>query len=166
MEQSQTVLNGYGDRGNDPNPGAIAPTATADRKTRGGALQFLSALAKAASPSEKQEASVIPASTELSADEYNRRPEILKDSDLRYLPDGDLITFAKVYMSSSQDGNANGEKIVQYLQFNQLQFSLLDQFIHQNTERQANPEEVAKTYFIGSVGTKEKFQMQGATSMH
>ncbi|HYC86956.1 MAG TPA: TerB family tellurite resistance protein, partial [Chryseosolibacter sp.] len=148
MEQAQTILEGYSDQEKGAYLGAIASIATADRKASEEELQYLSALAKAASLSEQQEASVIRAATELSADELKRCLDILKDSSLKYSLVADLITFAKVDDSYSEDEKSNVEKIVDYLQVDRQQFSLLDQFVDKTTERQPNPEEVTRPGFI------------------
>ena len=161
MEQAQTILEGYSDQEKGAYLGAIASIATADRKASEEELQYLSALAKAASLSEQQEASVIRAATELSADELKRCLDILKDSSLKYSLVADLITFAKVDDSYSEDEKSNVEKIVDYLQVDRQQFSLLDQFVDKTTERQPNPEEVTRPGFIDSLGFKEKFQNAG-----
>jgi hypothetical protein len=161
MEQSQSILNGYGDQEKGAYLGAIASIATADRKASEDELQYLSALARAANLSEDQEASVIRAATELSADELKRCLEILKNSELKYSLVADLITFAKVDENYTDDEKSNVEKIVQYLQVNQQQFSLLDQFVNKTTERQPSPEEVTKPSFIDSLGFREKFQNAG-----
>jgi hypothetical protein len=161
MEQSETILKGYSDQEKGAYLGAIASIATADRRASEEELQYLSALSKAAELSETQEASVIKAATDLSADELKRCLEILKNSELKYSLVADLISFAKIDQNYTPDEQANVEKIVQFLNIDQKQFSLLDQFVNKTTERQPDPEEVTRPGFFDSLGFKDKFQNAG-----
>jgi uncharacterized tellurite resistance protein B-like protein len=161
MEQSQTILTGYSDQEKGAYLGALASIATADRKASDEEIQYLQTLAEAANISEQQAQSVVKAATDLSSDELKRCLDILKGSNLKYSLVADLITFAKVDQEYLPDEKANVEKIAQYLDVDQKQFSLLDQFVNKATDGTTNPEEIQRPGFFENLGFKDKFQNAG-----
>jgi uncharacterized tellurite resistance protein B-like protein len=161
MEQSENILTGYSDQEKGAYLGAIASIATVDRSATEEEVEHLRALAQAADLSPEQEAAVVRAAQELSADELRNCLDILKKSKLKFSLIADVITFAKVDKTYTPEEKANIQKIADYLQVDHEQFSLLDQFVNKATDSKADPAEVRKPGFFESLGLKDKFENAG-----
>ena len=162
MEQSENILQGYTDQEKGAYLGAIASIATVDRAATQDELQHLTALAEAAELSPVQEASVVRAATDLSNEELQKCLGILKNSELKYSLVADLITFAKVDGSYSEEERKNIETISQHLGVNKNQFSLLDQFVNKTTQtKEEGVDEVRKPGFFDSLGMRNPLESAG-----
>lgn len=161
MENNNTILEGYSDTEKGAYLGAIASIATADRKASEEELEYLANLSDAANLSEQQKHTVIQAATELSGDELTQCLQILKNSKLKYPLITDLIAFAKIDGTYSAEEGQSVQKIAQYLEIDQKQFSLLDQFANKTTSPDVVPEETTKPNFLSSVGLQDKMQQAG-----
>ena len=161
MEQSESILGGYTEQEKGAYLGVIASIATADRAATQEEIAHLQSLAEAADLSSEQEGAIIKAAKEMSADELKRCLDILKTSKLKFSLIADVITFAKVDNNYTEDEKANVKKIADYLQVNENQFSLLDQFVTRATESKSDPGEVRKPSFFESLGLKDKFESSG-----
>ena len=161
MEQNEKLLKDYSDAEKGAYLGAIASIATADHTASEEELEYIMALADSADISEGQKQAVSRAATELSGDELTRCLDILKTSDLRFSLITDLMNFGQSDKDYSEQEKKNVEKIAAYLQINQEQFSLLDQFVNKTAEVQVQPEEAAKPGFLSSLGLEEKFKNAG-----
>jgi len=131
----ETILEGYSDLEKGAYLGAIASIATADRQASPEELQYIENLCNAAELSAQQKEAVLQAATELSGEELNRCLDILKKSELKYSLVADLMAFAKSDNDYSEAEQQNVAKISQYLEIDQKQFSLLDQFAEQSTSQ-------------------------------
>jgi hypothetical protein len=80
---------------------------------------------------------------------------------LRYSLITDLIALAKADESYTEDEKGNIEKVARYLNVNQNQFSVLDQFINKAAEEQHTPEDFANPNFLQSTGMQDKFSNAG-----
>jgi uncharacterized tellurite resistance protein B-like protein len=164
MEQNQNILEGYTDQEKGAYLGAIASIATADRSATQEELEHLTALAEAAELSPPQEASVVRAATELSNEELHKCLEILKNSNLKFSLIADIMTFAKVDGSYTDEEKKNIERIAEYLQVNKSQFSLLDQFVNKTAQKAQtveDPSELRKPGFFDSLGLKNPLENAG-----
>jgi tellurite resistance protein len=161
MEQTENILEGYTDQEKGAYLGAIASIAAVDRAATQDELQHLTALAEAAELSPAQEASVVRAATELSHDEFQKCLDILKNSDLKYSLVADIITFAKVDGNYTDEEKKNIEKISAYLDVNEKQFTLLDQFVNKTTQSSKDSEEVRKPGFFDALGMKNPLENAG-----
>jgi uncharacterized tellurite resistance protein B-like protein len=149
MEQSENILTGYSDQEKGAYLGAIASIATVDRSATEEEVEHLRALAQAADLSPEQEAAVVRAAQELSADELRNCLDILKKSKLKFSLIADVITFAKVDKTYTPEEKANIQKIADY------------QFVNKATDSKADPAEVRKPGFFESLGLKDKFENAG-----
>jgi uncharacterized tellurite resistance protein B-like protein len=131
----ETILEGYSDLEKGAYLGAIASIATADRQASPEELQYIENLCNAAELSAEQKEAVLQAATELSGEELSRCLDILKKSELKYSLVADLMAFAKSDNDYSEAEQQNVAKISQYLEIDQKQFSLLDQFAGQSTSQ-------------------------------
>ena len=52
------------------------------------------------------------------------------------------------------------QRIADYLQINQQQFSLLNEFTNKTAAANISPEEIKKPDFLSSLGLKDKFQSE------
>lgn len=164
MEQQEKLLKEYSDMEKGAYLGAIASIATADRQASEEELEYIAELADTADLSPNQKQAVVQAATEMSGDELKRCLDILKNSDLRFSLITDMIKFAESDQNYSAEEKASVEKIAQYLNINQQQFSLLDQFVHKTNEVAKSPEEIQKPGFLGSLGLDDKMRSAGINS--
>ncbi|MEJ7736065.1 MAG: TerB family tellurite resistance protein [Chitinophagaceae bacterium] len=161
MQQTEKLLKDYTDEEKGAYLGAIASIATADHSATEEETEYIGELADAAELSAAQKQAVIAAATELSGDELKNCLDILKTSELRFSLITDLISFAESDQHYSAEEKNNVEKIAQYLNIDQQQFSLLDQFAKKTAASGASGEEVSKPGFLSSLGLQEKFQSAG-----
>jgi uncharacterized tellurite resistance protein B-like protein len=161
MDQEKRILEGHSDLEKGAYLGAIASIATADREASKEEIEYLEQLSDAAGLSEQQKEFVVRAATELTGEDLSRCLDILKNSDLKYSLVTDLIAFAKSDSNYSKEEEAGIQKIADYLQVNQKQFSLLDQFTTKAAQSDAPPEEKAKPSFLSGLGLQDKMQDAG-----
>lgn len=161
METTERLLKNYSDREKGAYLGAVASIATADRSASPEEIEYIRELADEAALSEEQKALVERAATELSEQELQRCLDVLKGSDLRFSLITDLIAFAEADQNYSPEEKANVEKIAQYLNINQQQFSLLDQFVKKAKQNNVQPEDVEKPGFLDQLGLGDKMKGTG-----
>lgn len=164
MEQQEKLLKDYSDLEKGAYLGAIASIATADRHASEEELDYIAQLADSAELTANQKQTVLQAATSLSEEELQRCLDILKNSDLRFSLITDMIAFAESDQNYSEEEKANVEKIAQYLNINQQQFALLDQFVKKTADAQVTPEEVKKPGFLESLGLGDKMKKAGIDS--
>ncbi len=161
MEQTEKILRDYSDTEKGAYLGAIASIATADHSASEEEVNYIKTLAQSAGISQTQEDAVVEAATEISGDELTKCLDILKTSDLRFSLVTDLISFAESDQSYTPEEKASVEKIAQYLNINQEQFSLLKEFENKTSEAGKTGEEVTKPGFLESLGLGDKFKNAG-----
>ena len=161
MENNEKILEGSSDLEKGAYLGAIASIATADRQASEEEMEYIAKLCEAAELSPQQQAAVMRAATELSSDELIRCLDILKKSDLRFSLVTDLMAFAKSDENYNESEQENVAKIADYLDVNEQQFSLLDQFAEKTKTLDVTPQETHKPDFLSSLGFKDKLQGAG-----
>lgn len=161
MEQTEKLLKDYSDAEKGAYLGAIASIATADHEAAEEEIEYITELANSADLSPGQQEAVIRAARELPGDELKQCLDILKQSDLRFSLVTDLISFAEADKNYSEQEKKNVENIAQYLNINQQQYSLLDQFVKKTNETGRSGEELSQQGFFGSLGLEDKFKSAG-----
>ena len=135
MEQKTIILDGYSDLEKGAYLGAIASLATADRSASEEEMNYIDALNESAGLSAEQSDLIrYAAQTEITDDDLERCLDVLKSSDLRFSLVSDLVSFAEADQSYSEDEKHYIEKVAAYLDVNQEQLSLLNQFTKKATE--------------------------------
>jgi uncharacterized tellurite resistance protein B-like protein len=155
------VLEGYSDQEKGAYLGAVASIATADRQASEQEMQYIAALCDAADISETQKEAVMRAANELSGEELKKCLDILKNSDLKYSLVTDIIAFAKADTNYTTEEQKQVEEISQYLQVNQNQFSLLNEFTEKAAVKDVPAEEKVKPSFLSSLGLNDKLKNAG-----
>ena len=158
------VLEGYSDQEKGAYLGAVASIATADRQASEEEMQYIEALCNAADISETQKEAVMRAASELSGEELKKCLDILKNSDLKYSLVTDIIAFAKADNNYAAEEQKRVEEISQYLDVNQDQFSLLNEFTEKAAVKDVPAEEKAKPSFLSSLGLNDKLKNAGINS--
>ena len=158
------VLEGYSDQEKGAYLGAVASIATADRQASEEEMQYIAALCNAADISETQKEAVMRAANELSGEELKKCLDILKNSDLKYSLVTDIIAFAKADNNYAAEEQKRVEEISQYLDVNQNQFSLLNEFTEKAAVKDVPAEEKAKPSFLSSLGLNDKLKNAGINS--
>lgn len=161
MEQSEKLLKDYSDMEKGAYLGAIASIATADHSATEEEVEALRELCASADLSTEQEESVVMAAQDISGDDLKRSLDVIKQSDLRFSLVTDLISFAESDQSYSAEEKSHVEKIAQYLNINQSQFSALNQFVQKTSSSNIDHEEVSKPGFLSSLGLDNTFKSAG-----
>lgn len=161
MEQQEKLLKDYPPIEKGAYLGAIASLATADDRATDEELEHITELCDAADLTEDQKQLVLEAGTSITEDELRRCLDILKGSELRFSLITDLIAFAESDQNYTAEEKANVEKIAQYLNINQQQFALLDQFVKKTSDANVTPEQVKQPGFLDSLGLGDKMKSAG-----
>jgi uncharacterized tellurite resistance protein B-like protein len=161
MTDNNKILQGNSDPEKGAYLGAIASIATADRQASEEEMDYIAELCEAADLSSQQKQAVLRATTELSSDELTRCLDILKESDLRFSLITDLMAFAKADENYNEAEQENVRKIAAYIDVNEQQFSLLDQFAEKTKTAQLPSSENNNQHFLSSLGMKEKLKSAG-----
>ncbi len=140
---------------------ALAALATSDREASDEELENLRELSNRAGLSADQEETIMKAAQDTSGQELIKSLDVLKGSDLRYGLITDLIAMAKADESYTQEEKGNIEKVSRYLNVNDSQFSILDQFVNKAADEERTPEEYRRPDFLRSTGMQDKFSNAG-----
>ena len=140
---------------------ALAALATSDREASDEERENLRELSNSAGLSADQEETIMKAAQDTSGQELIKSLDVLKGSDLRYGLITDLIAMAKADESYTQEEKGNIEKVSRYLNVNDSQFSILDQFVNKAADEERTPEEYRKPDFLRSTGMQDKFSNAG-----
>ena len=159
MEEQTTILEGYSDQEKGAYLGAIASLATADRQASAEEMEHIAGLCEAANLSQQQTEAVRQAANGLSGEELNHCLDVLKQSNLKFALVTDLMAFAKADQDYSEEEEQSIHKISQYLEVDQKQYSLLDQF-SQQAATEAGQQAPNQQNFLGG-GLQEKMQKAG-----
>lgn len=161
MEQQQTtILAGSSDAEKGAYIGAIASIATADHLASEEELEYIAALCESAELSDVQTQQVLASAKESSDEHLRKHLDVLKNSELKYSLITDLITFAKADQHYSEEEQQHVQQIAQYLQVDQKQFSLLNQY-SQEASKLDHPEQAASPNFLASSGMQQQMQSAG-----
>ncbi len=152
METQERLLKDYTDLEKGAYLCAVASIATADRSATEEELEYLRELSDAAELSPEQKEAVVQAATEMTGEDLKQCLDILKGSDLRFSLVTDLIAFANADQNYTAEEKANVEKIAQYLNINQQQFSFLDQFVKKTAEANVTPEQARNPGILKLLG--------------
>ena len=164
MNDNETILAGYSTQEKSAYLGAIASLATADRAASQEEVDHIEALAQAADLSDDQQEEIINASKGISGAELKQYLDVLQNSEAKFSLIADIITFAKVDNRYTEDEKNNIKQIATYLQIDENQFSLVDQFVNKATQNPGAAEQVRKPGFLESLGLKNKFDNAGINS--
>ena len=160
MEQNEKLLKDYPGIEKGAYLGAIASIATADKQASQEELEHLDELCNAAELNNEQRELVMHAATSISEEDLRKCLDVLKGSDLRFSLITDMIAFAESDQNYTPEEKANVEKVAQYLNINQQQFALLDQFVKKTSTAEVTPEQVKEPGFLDQLGLGDK--MRGA----
>jgi uncharacterized tellurite resistance protein B-like protein len=159
--QSETLLAKYAEHEKAAYLSALAGLATADRQASDEEVEHLGEIARAAGLSKDDEQKIFEAAKDTSGNDLKKSLDVLKGSDLRYSLITDLIALAKADESYTDDERQNIERVANYLNVDQKQFSVLDQFVDKAAKDERSPEEFTKPNYLQSTGMEQKFSNAG-----
>ena len=159
--QSETLLAKYAEHERAAYLGALAALATADREASQDEVEHLREIAHQAGLSANDEQNILEAAKDTSGAHLKKCLDVLKESDLRYSLITDLISLAKADESYTDEERANIEKVAKYMNVNQNQFSVLDQFVSKAASEERAPEELANPDYLKSTGMEQRFSNAG-----
>ena len=159
--QSEPLLSKYAELEKAAYLGALAGLATADRVADDDELGHLREIAHAAGLSPDVEENILEAAKDTSGNDLKRCLDVLKGSDLRYSLVTDLISLAKADGTYTEEEKKNIENVAKYLNVDQKQFAVLDQFVDKAANDPKTPEEFAQPNYLQSTGMQDKFSSAG-----
>ena len=158
---NETLLNGQDDLEKTAYLSAIASLATADKQASEEELEYITALCDNAGLTNGFKQTVIRAAGDTEGIELKRSLDVLKNSQLKYSLVTDLIAFAKADNNYHEGEQQYVQKIAQYLDVDQQQFALLDQFAGNISTAPPSGETMAEPSYFSSSGLKDKLQKAG-----
>ncbi len=161
METIQNILSNYSDSEKTAYLSILTALATSDREATNEELEHIRELSAQAGLSDEQESKIIEAGKDASGDDLKNSLDVLKESDLRYGLITDLITIAKADEHYTSDEQKNIERVSRYLNINNDQFSVLDEFVDKASEEDLTPSEYKSPNFLQSTGMQDKFSNAG-----
>jgi uncharacterized tellurite resistance protein B-like protein len=162
METKKNLeLNAYPDQEKTAYLAALAALATSDREASKEELEQLREISNEAGLSERNEQEIIEAAKDVSGRHLKDSLDVLKESDLRYGLITDLIAIAQADESYTEQEKENIGKVSRYLNINENQFSILDQFVQKAVEEERTAEEYRKPNFLSSSGMQDRFSKAG-----
>jgi uncharacterized tellurite resistance protein B-like protein len=162
METTQNILlSNFTEQEKTSYLTALAALATSDREASDEELENLRRVSNSVGLSEDHEEIIMKAAKDTSGHDLLKSLDVLKESDLRYGLITDLIAMAKADESYTPEEKGNIEKVSRYLNVNDSQFSILDQFVDKAAEEKRTPEEYRKPDFLRSTGMQDKFSNAG-----
>jgi len=159
--QSETLLTKHAEHEKVAYLGALAGLATADREASDEEIEHLREIIRAVGLSNENEQNILEAAKDTSGNDLKRHLDVLKGSDLRYSLITDLIALAKVDESYTEEERKNIERVAMYLNVDQSQFSVLDQFVNKAATEERTPEELVRPDYLQSTGMAQNFSNAG-----
>ncbi|GAB3540287.1 hypothetical protein GCM10027443_37940 [Pontibacter brevis] len=162
MEQEQTnLLKDYSIEEKGAYFGALATMASADGKTTEEELEFLSLMSEAAELPENVHQEVLQIAKNPSQINVQKCLDVLKDSQLRFSFITDIISFAKADGHYSPEEQKEIQRMADYLQVNQKQYSILEQYVNKADEAQKQGEDPTSQSFLNKNGFGDMFKNAG-----
>lgn len=156
-----TLLQNYSSEEKTAYLRAISSLATADRSASEEEIEYLTELSAKAGLSGPEIDSILESAREEREDSLAISLGMLKSSELRFSLIADLIHFANVDQNYSAEERVNVEKIAEFLNVSQEQYSALDQFVDHTKDKTVTPEEVNQPSFLAGTGIQEKLKAAG-----
>lgn len=162
MEQEQTtLLKDYTAEEKAAYFGALATVASADGHASEEELAYLEMMGQAAELPDNVQQEVATIAQNPSQLNLQKCLDVLKKSQLRFSFISDIISFAKADGQYTPDEQKHIQQISDYLDINQEQFSILDQFVNKANDAQQHGEDPTATSFLSKNGFAERFKQAG-----
>lgn len=162
MEQEQTtLLKYYSQEEKAAYFGALATIASADGHASPEELEYLEMMAQAAELPDNVKHELVSIAQNPSQINLQKCLEVLKKSQLRFSFVSDIISFAKADGQYTADEQQHIQQMSDYLDINQEQFSILDQFVNKANDAQKQGEDPTSPSFLHKNGFEDRFKRLG-----
>jgi uncharacterized tellurite resistance protein B-like protein len=162
MENQQTtLLKDYSQEEKGAYFGALATMASADGNASAEEMEFLRMMAEAAELPENLQQELTQIANNPSQISLQKCLDILKKSPLRFSFVTDIISFAKSDGQYTSDEQQRIQEIAQYLEIDQKQYSILDQFVEKADEAKQHGEDPTSQSFLNKSGFGDMFKNVG-----
>ncbi len=162
MENEQaTLLKDYSLEEKGAYFGALATMASADGNASDEEMEFLRMMGEAAELPENLQQEIIQIAKNPSQISLQKCLDILKNSPLRFSFVTDIISFAKSDGQYTSDEQQRIQEIAQYLEIDQKQYSILDQFVEKADEAKQHGEDPTSQSFLNKSGFGDMFKNAG-----
>ena len=162
MEQEETVLlKDYTNEEKGAYLGALATIASVDGKASEEELEFLRILSEAAEMPENVEHEVVQIAQNPSQINLQKCLDVLKKSQLRFPFITDIIAFAKADGQYTPEEQKHIQEIADYLQVDQKQYSILEQYVNKAEDAQQHGEDPTSNSFMNKNGFGDMFKNAG-----
>ncbi len=160
MEQT-TLLKDYSQEEKGAYFGALATMAAVDGKATQEELEFLGLMSEAAELPENVQQEVVLIAKEPTMINLQKCLDVLKGSQLRFSFITDVISFAKADGHYSPEEQTRIQEMADYLDVNQKQYSILEQYVKKADEAQQHGENPTSQSFLSKNGFGEMFKNAG-----
>ncbi|QCR21073.1 TerB family tellurite resistance protein [Pontibacter sp. SGAir0037] len=162
MEQEQAnLLKNYTMEEKGAYFGALATMASADGKASQEELEFLQLMGEAAELPENVQLEVVQVAQNPSQINLQKCLDVLKRSQLRFSFITDIISFAKADGQYTTEEQQRIQEMAQYLEVDQKQYSMLEQFVNKADEAKQQGEDPTSPSFLNKSGFGDMFKNAG-----
>lgn len=162
MENTEEILlKDYSNEEKAAYFGALATMASVDGIASPEEIEFLKMMAEAAELPENIHHEIEQIAKKPDIISLQRCLEVIKNSPLRFSFITDIISFAKADGKYTDDEKEKIQDVADYLNVNQEQFSILDQFVNKANDAQQQGEDPTSQSFIKKNGFNELFNKVG-----
>jgi uncharacterized tellurite resistance protein B-like protein len=162
MEHDQTtLLKDYSIEERGAYFAALATIASADGGASEEELEFLQLMAEAAELPENMQEEIVYVARNPTQLNLQKALDVLKKSELRFSFITDIISFAKADGKYTAEEQKHIEGMADYLNINQKQFSILDQYVNKANEAPQQGEDPTSQSFLSKHGFGDMFQQAG-----
>jgi uncharacterized tellurite resistance protein B-like protein len=162
MEQDHpTLLKDYSIEERGAYFAALATVASADGSASEEELEFLQLMAEAAELPENMQEEIVYVARNPTQLNLQKALDVLKKSELRFSFITDIISFAKADGKYTAEEKKHIEGMADYLNINQKQFSILDQYVNKANEAPQQGEDPTSQSFLSKHGFGDMFEKAG-----
>lgn len=159
--EQTTILKDYSIEEKGAYLGALATMASADGQASPEELEYLRLMGEAAELPDNVQQEIEQVAQNPSQISLQRCLDVLKKSQLRFSFITDIISFAKSDGQYSPEEEQRIKEMAEYLEVDQKQFSLLDQFVNKADEAQQKGEDPTSSSFLNKSGFGDMFKKAG-----
>ncbi len=160
-EEQTTLLKGYSQEEKAAYFGALATVAAADGHASDEELEYLEMMGEAAALPDNVQQELVSIARNPSQLNLQQCLEVLKKSQLRFSFVSDIISFAKADGKYTAEEQQHIQQMSDYLNINQEQFSILDQFVNKANDAQQHGEDPTSQAFLHKNGLEDRFKKAG-----
>lgn len=159
--EQTTLLKDYSTAEKGAYFGALASMASADGNASEDEIQFLQLMGEAAELPANVQQEVAHIAKNPTVIDLQKCLDVLKNSPLRFSFITDIISFAKADGQYTPDEQKHIQQMADYLQVDQKQYSILENYVNKAEEAQQRGEDPTSQSFMSKNGFGDMFKNAG-----